>query len=397
MRALVCGAGIAGLTTAWWLEHTGWDVVIVEHAPRLRDEGYLIDFWGAGYDVAGRMGLLPRLRADAHDVDRVSYVDADGSAVSHLDYDLFARMQDGRLLTLLRGDLEHALHDALGTRVDLRLSTSVDRIEGTGDAVTATLSDGSAERVDLLVGADGIHSRIRALAFGPEQRFLRFLDLHAATHLIRAPDLASRLGGRFAMRTVPGRVVGCYPVHDDHVAALYAFRVAHPAVPADPRAALRSAFADLGWVVPAMLARCPTPPELYYDQVAQVELPSWHRGRVVLVGDACQAVSLLAGQGASLAMGGAFALATALATHADVSAALAAYERRVHPVIDRTQAAGRRTAKWFVPDSRARIRVRDAALRLSTLRPLEWLLRPVLTTPSDTLADDALAGTAARR
>lgn len=233
------------------------------------------------------------------------------------------------------------------------------------------------------------YSRVRELTFGPEHRFLRFLGLHVATHVFGDPELSAQLGGRFAMHTVPGRVVGCYPIRGDRVAAFYAFRRAQQPMPEDPRAALRDTYRGLGWVVPHMLARCPTPPLLYYDQVAQVDLPSWGRGRVVLVGDACQAVSLLAGQGASMAMAGAFALATELAARADLPAALAAYERRVQPVIAAKQAAGRRTANWFVPSSWARIRVRDAALRLSTLRPLEWLLRPVLTTPGGNLADDA--------
>jgi 2-polyprenyl-6-methoxyphenol hydroxylase-like FAD-dependent oxidoreductase len=157
-------------------------------------------------------------------------------------------------------------------------------------------------------------------------------------------------------------------------------------MPADPRATLQRQYADLGWAVPHALAHCPDPPRLYYDLVAQIEMPAWHRGRVALVGDACQAVSLLAGQGASMAMAGAYALANALAA-ADVPAALQAYERQVKPVIENKQAAGRRMANWFVPGSLARIRVRDLVLRLASLRALEWLVRPVLTTPSGNLVD----------
>jgi 2-polyprenyl-6-methoxyphenol hydroxylase-like FAD-dependent oxidoreductase len=389
MRALICGGGIAGLATAWWLDRIGWDVVIVEQAPRLRDEGYMIDFWDAGYDAAERMGLLPRLHDVAYDVDRVSYVDASGHEVSHIDYVLFSRMQHGRLLTLMRGDLEHALHDALGDRVDQRFATSIRRIDGGATSAVVTLTDGTTTAVDLVVGADGIHSHVRDLVFGPERDFLRDLGFHTAAHVFDDATLHDRLDGRFAMRSVPGRLVGCYPIRDHHVAAFYAFIAPQPGLPADPRGTLRDVYSDLGWVVPEMLAACPAPPQLYYDNVAQVTMPRWHRGRVVLVGDACQAVSLLAGQGASMAMAGAHALAIELAATVDVGAALTAYEHRVRPAIVKKQAAGRRTANWFVPDSQARIRARDVILRLSALHPLEWLLRPILTTPGGDIVGGA--------
>jgi 2-polyprenyl-6-methoxyphenol hydroxylase-like FAD-dependent oxidoreductase len=290
-------------------------------------------------------------------------------------------MQRGRLLTLVRGDLEHAFHDALADRVDLRFDRSITRIDGDDASPVVTLTDGGIERVDLVVGTDGVHSHVRDLVFGPEQRYLRDLGFHSAAHVFADADLSARLEGRFAMHSVPDRLVGAYPIRGGQVAAFYAFRAAHPGIPVDPRGRLREVYGDMRWVVPEMLAHCPTPPQLYYDQVAQIRMPAWHHGRVVLVGDACQAVSLLAGQGASMAMAGAHALATELAATADVSTALAAYERRVRPAITKKQAAGRRTARWFVPGSHARILVRDTVLRLSTLRPLEWLLRPILTTP----------------
>jgi 2-polyprenyl-6-methoxyphenol hydroxylase-like FAD-dependent oxidoreductase len=109
------------------------------------------------------------------------------------------------------------------------------------------------------------------------------------------------------------------------------------------------------------------PAGVYFDEVTQIEMPSWKAGRVVLVGDACQCVSPLAGQGASLAVAGAYALAEELrAAPADVIGAFARYERRLRPGVERAQKAGRRFARWFVPDNRVHLAVRNAAMRIAT-------------------------------
>ena len=384
-RAIVCGAGIAGLSLSWWLERHGWEVVVVERAPELHGGGYMIDFFGSGYDAAELMGLLPRLSAVAYDVTEIAYVDDRGRPASRLGYDTFRQLQAGRVLSMMRGDLEQVLATALGDRVEIRFSRSIAAVTQARDHVTVTLTDGTAERADLLVGADGIHSRVRELVFGPERAFLRDLGYHTAAYVFRAPTVWERLAGGFRIRSVPGRQAGYYPLRDGRVASFHAHASGGAAVPDDPRAALRRGYADLGWVVPDALAHCPPPPALYYDTVAQIEMPAWSHQRVTLVGDACQAVSLLAGQGASLAMGGAYVLADELARSRDVAVALAGYERRVKSTAQRTQAAGRRAADWFVPATSRRIAMRDLALRVAALPGLRGLLRPVLTTSAGSI------------
>lgn len=385
MKAIICGAGIAGLSLAWWLEHHGWEVVAVEHAPGPRDEGYMLDFFGSGYDAAELMGMLPGLRAVAYDVTGILHVDARGRMTSRISYGTFRDLQQGRVLSLLRGDLERTLSTALGGRIDLRFGRSIDAVTSARDHVAVTLTDGTTERADLLVGADGIHSRVRELAFGPEHAFRRDLGYHTAAYVFTDRALWSRLDRTFSMHTAPGRQAGCYRLRDGRVAAFHAHVAAEPDLPDDPRAALRRTYRDMGWVTPTMLAQCPEPPALYYDRVAQIEMPRWTSGRVALIGDACHAVSLLAGQGASMAMGASYVLADELARTDDVSSALPRYEARVRPAIERKQAAGRRTAKWFVPSTRRRIALRDLVLRLADVAPLSVLLRPVLTTPGGSI------------
>jgi 2-polyprenyl-6-methoxyphenol hydroxylase-like FAD-dependent oxidoreductase len=385
MKAVVCGAGIAGLSLSWWLEHSGWEILLVEHAPALRSEGYVIDFFASGYDAAELMGILPRLSDVAYDVDELANVDEHGRVTSRLPYNLFRTMQGGRLLSLMRGDLEHVLHAALGDRVEFRFGETIDAVTSASDRVTVNLTDGSSHDADLLVGADGIHSRVRELVFGPEQAFLRFLGYHTAAYVFTHHALHHRLDNAFRTRTVPGRQAGLYPLRRGRVATFFAHTETTAALPVDPRASLVQTYGDMGWLLPEVLAHCPQPPDLYYDQVAQIEMPTWSHHRVTLVGDACQAVSLLAGQGASMAMGGAYVLADELRCTHDVATALTRYERRVKPSIERKQAAGRRAADWFVPATQWRIALRDTVLRLAALPGLTGLLRPVLTTPGDSI------------
>jgi 2-polyprenyl-6-methoxyphenol hydroxylase-like FAD-dependent oxidoreductase len=374
MHALICGAGVAGLALAGPLGRLGWEVTVVERSSALRDGGYMIDFFGPGHDAAEAMGLLPSLRERAYAVSGVSYVDRRGKTVAGLDYRRAARALDGRLLDLMRGDLVQILYEALGDGVQVRFGSSVQSIEETAGGVTVTLSDGGRAGADLLVGADGIHSTTRALAFGPESAFLRHLGLHTAAYTFEHPELHERLAGRFTFTDSAERAVGLYGIRGGRVAAFTVHRTSDPGLPDDPRSVVQETYADLGWVVPEVLSLCPPPPALYYDQVAQIEMPSWSSGRVALAGDACQAVSLLAGQGASLAVAGAHVMAEEVSRNDTVDAALARYHERMAPVVAAKQAAGRRTADWFLPGSPARLLMRRVALWGMRLPGLDRLL-----------------------
>ncbi|AXB41434.1 FAD-dependent monooxygenase [Amycolatopsis albispora] len=371
MKAVICGAGIAGLTLAGRLSDLGGEVVLLERAPGPRTHGYMIDFFGPGYDAAESMGLLPALEGVAHPVEEAWYVDADGRRRATVRPGLFAH---GPLLNLMRPDLERVLRDQLPDTVDQRFGVSPVAVAERGDHVRITLDDNTDLEADLLVGADGIHSTVRRLVFGDESRFLRYLGFHTAAYTFDSPAISAAVAGRACLTDTMGSQMGFYALPAGRVATFGVHRAPDPSLPDDTRAAVLDAYAELGWLVPEALDRCPPSTELYYDQVAQIEMPRWSSGHVVLVGDACHAVSLLAGQGASLGVAGAYLLADRLAGARPISQGLLEYERLWRPVAEEKQKTGRAAARWFLPDSAWQLPVRRAALRTTHVPLLNRLI-----------------------
>ena len=383
MKAVICGAGIAGLALAHRLNAAGWSVTVLEQAPAPRTEGYMIDFFGPGYDAIERMGLLPQLHERGYRVRALTYRDDQGRRRASLSYTRFTDMVDGRLISVMRPDLERLLREALPERVALRYGSRLTRVDHRADRVDATTADGIIHRADVLVGADGIHSTVRRLVYGDERHYLRHLGFHTAAWVFDDDAVREAVGDEFAVTDSTRRQLGCYVLRDGRVAVFAVHRAADPTIPADPRAALRQEYADLGWIAPEALAACPPGDELYYDQVAQIELPSWSQGRVVLVGDSCQAVSLLAGQGASLAVAGAWTLAEELSraldptTAADprvIATAVRRYETAMRPMVTDKQQVARRGARWFVPERRWWLHARRAALAAAGLPGMDRMI-----------------------
>ncbi|TCC35342.1 FAD-dependent monooxygenase [Kribbella speibonae] len=385
MHVIIGGAGIAGLALANRLSTLGQDVTVLERSPGPRPQGYMIDFFGPGYDAMRAMGLLPAMQEVAYHVEEAALVDADGRQQAGINILQFA---EGDVLSMMRPDLEQVLREHLPSAVDLRYGATLTGVTPRADGVQVELADGSTLDGDLLIGADGIHSAVRRLAFGPESSYLRFLGFHTAAYSFDAPEIHAEVGGRFCLTDTMGSQFGFYALRDGRVASFAVHRTADPAPPADTRAAIRSAYADLGWVVPEALALCPDDDQIYYDQVAQIVMPRWSSGRVALVGDACGAVSLLAGQGASLGIAGAFLLADKLVSSSSVEAGLAEYEQVWRPVVEEKQKVARSTGRWFLPRTRLELVARRVMLWILRLPVLRKLLPAALAGKPTTLIRD---------
>jgi 2-polyprenyl-6-methoxyphenol hydroxylase-like FAD-dependent oxidoreductase len=374
VRVLVVGAGIAGLSAALRLRQLGGAPTVVEAAPGPRGGGYMIDFFGPGIDAADRLGLRPGLERIHAPIERLVFVDGSGRPRVAVGYPaLRRRVFGGRHHNFLRGDLEAELYAAARSAGVApshgRKVIGVQQAAAAGDPVVVRYADGAEEEWDVVLGADGIHSRVRNDVLEPDEWSTRDLG-HAVWTWIVDGSLPGVRREDFVTLTAPGRMVAAYPVDEERTAAFFVHR--SPDGGGEPGAdlpgALHRRFGDLGWLVPELLATLPSALDRYTDRTVQVRSRVWHRGRVALLGDACWCVSLLAGQGASLALAGGVAVAEELATAsavADVPAALDRARDRLGPVVTRLADAGARTASWFVPEERWRMAVRDTSLRAS--------------------------------
>jgi 2-polyprenyl-6-methoxyphenol hydroxylase-like FAD-dependent oxidoreductase len=376
-EVLVSGAGIAGAALAYWLRRAGFAVTVVERAPAPRPGGQTVDLRGAGRDVITRMGLMDQVRAMTVDQKGVALVDAAGRTKARLPADAFGGEGIVSEIEILRGDLGGLLYEATLPDTEYLFDDTITGLDQDDDGVTVTFEKASPRRFGLVIGADGLHSAVRALAFGPEAECVRSLDLYTAW--FTAVDEMD-LDGWCLMYNAPGGLVasarpGRLP---GEIKAGLSFR--SPPVAYDrrdtaaQRALVARHFSGIGWEVPRLLRAMDAAHDFFLDSVGQVRLDHWSRGRAALVGDAGYCPTPLTGLGTSLALVGAYVLAGELAASDDHRVAFGKYDQIMRPYVTEAQKLPPGGVSGYAPSSAFIIRMRAVSMRWMTRWPMRALL-----------------------
>lgn len=370
---LISGASIAGPALAFWLHRYGFHPAVVERAPAPRPGGQAVDLRGAGRDAAERMGIMDEVRRFHTGVHGMAYVNSAGKRVATMPGDLLG--DSGGMIAeieILRADLVRILHLATRDDVEYVFDDSITALRQRDGGVDVTFERGAPRSFDLVVGADGLHSNVRGLAFGPESEFVH--DLGYSLAIFGMPSPAQCDGWELMYTAPPGRMAGLYPLAGRDDARAILFFTSPPT--ADVRRDVRQRkqlvadrFAGAGWEVPRMLEAMWASDDFYSDRASKVQMEHWSNGRAVLLGDAAFAGSV--GMGTSMALVGAYVLAGELAgAGGDYGTAFARYEQEMRAYVDLNQRPIPGGTRAFLPQTRFEVWIRNQFMR--ALPYLPW-------------------------
>lgn len=361
-KVLVSGASIAGLSTAWWLNHIGYQVTVVEIAGTPRTVGGAVDLVGPTVNIAKRMGLYEQLKSHRLGVDKIEYKNVndvtegsiiinDGQEVRDDDIEI----ERDKFVEVLFGDLKN--------KVEFIFNNSVSALEEKNNEMAVTFKQGIPPRTfGLVLGCDGSHSGIRKLWFGPEADYSHFLGAYFSISIVNTLLIPKKM---MQMYSVPYKSV-MLNAYNGKTDIIFNF-VSEKEIPYDYRnitqqqQIILDQFAGQGWRTAELLEEVKRSGNFYFDKFCQIKMPSWTKGRVALIGDAAYCASPAAGQGASLSMLGAAAIADALQKHSGNHAfGFEEYERNLRPFIEQIQLTAEQNVKEnFVLKTDEEIRKRN--------------------------------------
>ncbi|TMS45847.1 FAD-dependent monooxygenase [Mycobacterium sp. DBP42] len=371
MKVLISGASIAGPVLAYWLSRHGVDVTVVERSPALRKTGgHAVDLFRPAMEISERMGVLSDIEAHATGTTALIVHRPGTARPARLDYLKIIGAMSDRHVEIMRDDLSEIYYRTGRDDVEYLFGDTITSISPDGDV---TFEHNGPRRFDVVVGADGLHSGVRRLTFG-DNVSESFLGGYLS--VVSVPKGMAR-DGEMTGYFKPGHMAGIYTAdHLDDARAVFIFRPSRP-LDYDYRDAdrqksqLRAAFEHMGPEVDRWLGEVPTTPTFYFDAITQLEMATWSRGRVTLVGDAGYCPGPAVGGSTSLAVYGAYVLAAEMVKAGDdYAAAFAAYERTMLAPVVGSRKLARVNAKTVVPKSNWGIRALVGAGRLISMLPL---------------------------
>ena len=343
MRILIVGGGIAGCACAALLKKYGiGEITLVEKAPEFRNIGYLIALWSTGRKVLKELGIDEQVVKDGCQLDSDLVLDKSGRLIKAIPHEDFKSL--GSTIVIKRADLHSGLFGLLRD-INVRFNTTCKKIQQTGDSVIVEFSDGAAETFDLVIGADGIHSSVREQVFG--QNFLQYCGWRIWTWWL--PKEYKQSSGAIGYYG-SGKICAVLPFFETSVAYLVALTSPQMKSSVDERPKLKELFSDFCKDAKDITATAPSQEHMYYDDIASVKMPLWHKGRVVLIGDAQHAVSPVTGMGASMAMEDASVLIEELHQNKSVDSALSCFAIRREKRIQRFRKIVDQMDGWAMAD-----------------------------------------------
>jgi 2-polyprenyl-6-methoxyphenol hydroxylase-like FAD-dependent oxidoreductase len=381
-RVLISGASVAGPILAYWLNRFGFHPTVVERTEELRlgSGGHAVDLFGPALQIIEWMGALPQVADAGTHTEIISFI-RDGHRPVDVPAEAMSEGVSDRHVEIMRGELAKIIYEVGRNDIAYVFGNSIRSLEETGHGVNVAFQYGSPQTFDLVIGADGLHSITRRLAFGEEHQFLHFLGGYLAVFTVpNYLDLHQRMLGFGDV----GRTAAIYPVRgtsEARVILLWRTPLLHDYdrhdVPAQRRL-IRNMYGDMGWEVPRLLTELENADDLYLDSISTIVMDTWTRGRVTLVGDAGYSPGPAVGGGTSLAVVGAYVLASELAASStDRARGLAAYEQVLRPAVHHSQKIGPAVMKRLIPRSRIQLWAMAEAIRL--LPRLPSLVRRQLT------------------
>ena len=368
-RVLISGASVAGPVLAYWLNRCGYQPTVVERTAELRFGwgGHAVDLFGPALQIVEWMGVLAQVRDARTRTETISFL-REGHRPVDIPAELMSEGVSQRHIEILRGDLAKIIYEAGRDDIEYLFGDSITTLHETEQGVEVSFQYGAPQTFDLVIGADGLHSITRRLAFGDEHQFLHFLGGYLAVFTVpNYLDLHQRMLGFADV----DRTAAIYPVHKTgqaRVLFLWRARTPHGYDRHDltaQRRLIHGLYADMGWEVPRLLAELEKADDLYLDSISTIVMDTWTRGRVTLAGDAGYSPGSAVGGGSSLAVVGAYVLASELAASSgDHVRGLAAYEQALRPAVKHSQTIGPAVLKTLIPRSRLQVWATAQAIRL---------------------------------